>query len=98
MCKYRILLILHILFVLEERHMRIIIDTEKGVFIVPNTFKATLKKQNDILEKAGVDKDKLWTERKFIESAIKDAFERPILTTEQAKEWNPDFEKQVAEK
>lgn len=76
--------------------MRIIIDTEKGVFIVPKTFKGTLKKQNDILAKAGVSEDKFITERKFIEDAIKDAFTRPILTTEQAKEWNPDLEKQVA--
>ena len=76
--------------------MRITIDTDKGIFIVPNTFKSTLKKQNDILKKAGVSEDKLITERKFIESAIKEAFTRPILTTEQAKEWNPDLENQVA--
>lgn len=50
----------------------------------------------DILKKAGVADDKLITERKFIEDAVKDAFTRPILTTEQAKEWNPDLEHQVA--
>lgn len=55
-----------------------------------------MKKQNDILKKAGVADDKLITERKFIEDAVKDAFTRPILTTEQAKEWNPDLENQVA--
>ncbi|MGN0443302.1 MAG: hypothetical protein ACI4F5_01640 [Acutalibacteraceae bacterium] len=76
--------------------MRIIIDTDKGIFIVPNTFRNTLKKQNDILKKAGVADDKLITELKFIEEAVKEAFTRPILTTEQAKEWNPDLEKQVA--
>lgn len=76
--------------------MRITIDTDKGIFIVPKTFKDTLKKQNDILKKAGVTGDKLITERKFIEEAVKDAFTRPILTTEQAKEWNPDLENQVA--
>ena len=76
--------------------MRITIDTDKGIFIVPNTFRNTLKKQNDILKKAGVADDKLITERKFIEDAVKDAFTRPILTTEQAKEWNPDLEHQVA--
>lgn len=76
--------------------MRIIIDTDKGIFIVPNTFKKTLQKQNDILKKAGVSEDKCITERKFIQEAIDNAFSRPILTTEQAKEWNPDLENQVA--
>lgn len=76
--------------------MRITIDTDKGIFIVPKTFKDNLKKQNDILKKAGVSEDKLITERKFIEDAVKEAFTRPILTTEQAKEWNPALENQVA--
>lgn len=76
--------------------MRIVLDTDKGIFIVPKTFRETLKKQNDILKKADVPEDKYITERKFIEEAVKDAFTRPILTTEQAKEWNPDLEHQVA--
>ena len=76
--------------------MRITIDTDKGIFIVPKTFRGTLEKQNEILKKAGVSEDKLITERKFIEEAVRDAFTRPILTTEQAKEWNPDLENQVA--
>ena len=76
--------------------MRITIDTDKGLFIVPKTFEETLKKQNDILKKAGVSEDKLITKRKFIEDAVKEAFTRPILTAEQAKEWNPDLENQVA--
>ena len=76
--------------------MRITIDTDKGIFIVPKTFEDTLKKQNEILKKAGVSDDKLITERKFIEEAVKDAFTRPILTTEQAKKWNPALEHQVA--
>ena len=76
--------------------MRITIDTDKGIFIVPKTFKGTLEKQNEILKKAGVSEDKLITERKFIEEAVRDAFTRPILTAEQAKEWNPDLEHQVA--
>lgn len=88
----------HFLLYFGGKDMRIILDTEKGVFIVPNTFKNTLKKQNDILKKAGVAEDKFITERKFIEDAIADAFNRPILTTEQAKEWNPDLEKQIAKK
>ena len=76
--------------------MRITIDTDKGIFIVPKTFRGTLEKQNEILKKAGVSDDKLITERKFIEEAVNEAFKRPILTTEQAKEWNPDLEHQVA--
>ncbi|MBE6746146.1 MAG: hypothetical protein E7558_01665 [Ruminococcaceae bacterium] len=78
--------------------MRIIIDTDKGIFIVPKTFRATLKKQNDVLKKAGVSEDKFITERKFIEEAIEEAFKRPILSTEQAKDWNPDLEHQIANK
>ena len=76
--------------------MRITLDTDKGIFIVPNTFEKTLEKQNEILKKAGVSEDKLITERKFIEEAIAEAFKRPILSTEQAKDWNPDLENQVA--
>lgn len=72
--------------------MRITIDTEKGIFIVPNTFDKALEKQNAILKKAGVEKE--ITRKSFIEDAIKDAFDRPILTQEQAKEWNPDLENQ----
>lgn len=74
--------------------MRITIDTDKGIFIVPNTFDSNLAKQNEILKKAGVDKQ--ISTKQFIEEAIKDAFTRPILTQEQAKEWNPDLENQMA--
>lgn len=31
--------------------MRITIDTDNGIFIVPNTFNANLAKQNDVLKK-----------------------------------------------
>ena len=74
--------------------MRITIDTEKGIFIVPNTFDKTLAKQNDILKKAGVETP--ITTKQFIEDAIKEAFTRPILTQDQAREWNPDLENQMA--
>ena len=74
--------------------MRITIDTNKGIFIVPNTFESTLAKENAILKKAGVEKQ--ITTKQFIEDAIKEAFTRPILTQEQAKEWNPDLENQMA--
>lgn len=77
--------------------MRITLDTDKGIFIVPNTFKKTLEKQNEILKKAGVSEDKLITERKFIEEAIAEAFKRPIITKEKVKNWDPNFENQVAE-
>ena len=75
--------------------MRITIDTDKGLFIVPNTFEKTLAKQNEILKKAGVE-DKEITAKSFIEDAVKEAFTRPILTQEQAKEWNPNLENQFA--
>ena len=54
--------------------MRITIDTDNGIFIVPNTFNANFAKQNDVLKKAGVDKE--ITPKQFIEDAIKDAFKR----------------------
>lgn len=73
--------------------MRITIDTDKGIIIVPDTFKSNLAKQNAILAKAGV---KETTEREFIEAALKEALARPILTKEQAKEWNPELENQIA--
>lgn len=76
--------------------MRITIDTDKGVFIVPKTFYTNIQQHNEILVKAGVPEDKYITERKFLEEAIEEAFKRPILTTEQAKDWNPDLENQVA--
>ena len=76
--------------------MRIISDTEKGIFIVPKTFRENLKKQNEVLKKAGVPEEKFITERRFIEDAIEEAFKRPILSTDQAKDWNPDLENQVA--
>ena len=96
MCEYRFLAILYIFYYFGGKRMRITIDTDKGIFIVPKTFRETLKKQNEILKKAGVSEDKFITERKFIEDAIEEAFKRPILSTEQAKEWNPDLENQVA--
>ena len=96
MCNFVFLLKLHNFIILEEKHMRIIIDTDKGLFIVPNTFRSTLEKQNNVLKKAGVPEDKFITERKFIEEAVAEAFTRPILTTAQAKEWDPNLEKQVA--
>lgn len=75
--------------------MRITIDTEKKLFIVPKTFENTLKKQNDILKKAGVKQE--ITPKSFINDAIEEAFKHPILTQEQAKDWNPDLENQFAE-
>ena len=74
--------------------MRIILDTDKGIFIVPNTFENMLAKQNATMKKAGVETQ--ITTKQFIEASIKEAFTRPILTKEQAKEWNPDLENQVA--
>lgn len=74
--------------------MRITIDTEKSIFIVPDTFDKTLAKQNEILKKAKVEKQ--ITQKEFIEEAIKEAFTHPILTQTQAKAYDPNFENQIA--
>lgn len=77
--------------------MKITIDTKNGIFIVPNTFFNVIEKQNKLLKKAGItDEDKLITAEKTIREAVEEAFKRPILTVKQAKEWNPDLEKQTA--
>ncbi len=75
--------------------MKITIDTDNGIFIVPNTFFNVIEKQNKLLKKAGVSDDKLITAEKTIREAIDEAFKRPILTVKQAKEWNPDLENQT---
>ena len=75
--------------------MKITIDTDNGIFIVPNTFFNVIEKQNKLLKKAGVSDDKLITTEKTIREAIDEAFKRPILTVKQAKEWNPDLENQT---
>ena len=54
MCKYRFLAILYIFYYFGGKRMRITIDTDKGIFIVPKTFRETLKKQNEILKKAQI--------------------------------------------
>ena len=75
--------------------MKITIDTDNGIFIVPNTFFNVIEKQNKLLKKAGVSDDKLITAEKTIREAIDEAFKRPILTVKQAKEWNPELENQT---
>lgn len=77
--------------------MKITIDTDRNIFIVPNSFYKTIDKHNEVLRKAGVSEDKLITKRKLIEDAIAEAFKRPILTVDQAKDYNEDFENQMAE-
>lgn len=76
--------------------MRITIDTERGLFIVPNTFFTEIEKQNKYLKKAGVSEDKFNTPENVIREAFDEALKRPILTVKQAKEWNPELEKQTA--
>lgn len=76
--------------------MKITIDTERGIFIVPNSFFDIIEKQNKLLKKAGVSEEKYITERSVIEDAVAEAFKRPILTVSQAKDWNPKLENQVA--
>ena len=76
--------------------MKITIDTQRGIFIVPNTFFSEIEKQNKYLKKAGVSEDKFNTPENVITEAFNDAMKRPILTAKQAKEWNPDLENQTA--
>lgn len=78
--------------------MKITIDTERGIFIVPNSFHSTIEKQNKLLKSAGVSDDKLITAKKIIEDAVAEAFKRPVLTVAQARDWNPDLENQIATK
>ena len=75
--------------------MRITLDTEKGIIIVPKTFKDALKKQNTMLKRMGVEKE--LTAKQFIEDAMNEAFSRPLVTQEQLKNWNPEFESQLIE-
>ena len=77
--------------------MRITIDTDKGIIIVPNTFEANLEKQNKYLKKAGVPEDKFNTAEKVIKEAYEEAMKRPVLTVKQAKDWNPELEKQTVQ-
>ena len=50
--------------------MKITIDTEKGIFIVPNTFFTEIEKQNKYLKKAGVPEEKFNTPEKVITEAF----------------------------
>ena len=76
--------------------MKITIDTERGLFIVPNTFFNEIEKQNKYLKKAGVSEDKFNTAEKVITEAFEEAMKRPILTVKQSKEWDGKLEKQTA--
>lgn len=77
--------------------MKIIIDTNRGLFIVPNTFFKEIEKQNKYLKEAGVDKEKFNTAEKVITEAFNEAMKRPILTVKQAKEWDEELENQTAQ-
>lgn len=76
--------------------MKITIDTERGLFIVPNTFFSEIEKQNKYLKKAGVPEDKFNTAEKVITEAFEEAMKRPILTVKQSKEWDGKLENQTA--
>ena len=77
--------------------MKITIDTDRGLFIVPNTFFAEIEKQNKYLKKAGVPEEKFNTAEKVIKEAYEEAMKRPVLTVKQAKDWNPELEKQTVQ-
>ena len=62
--------------------MKITIDTDRGLFIVPNTFFAEIEKQNKYLKKAGVPEEKFNTAEKVIREAYEEAMNDAIDLTD----------------
>ena len=65
----------HFLLFWRKKHMRIILDTEKGRIILPKNFFTQLDKMNKILADGGSDKK--WT----ADTYVKDQFEKAIKET-----------------
>ena len=58
--------------------MRITIDTDKEVIIVPDTYYQQIDKKNEVLEKAGAG-DKKIDYTKYIEESFASAIKKPII-------------------
>ena len=56
--------------------MRIIIDTDKELIIVPDTFYKTIDKKNDVLKQAGI-KDKKIEYIDYVKDCFANAVEKP---------------------
>lgn len=65
--------------------MRIIIDTEKEVIIVPDTYYQQIDRKNNVLEKAGVEKEKMIDYTKFVKDAFETAYAKPFIRKEDLK-------------
>ena len=59
--------------------MRIIIDTEKEVIIVPDTYYQQIDRKNSVLEKAGVEKEKRIDYVQFIKDSFDTAITKSII-------------------
>lgn len=59
--------------------MRIIIDTEKEVIIVPDTYYQQIDRKNNVLEKAGVEKEKMIDYEQFVKDSFEIAFAKPFI-------------------
>lgn len=59
--------------------MRIIIDTEKEVIIVPDTYYQQIDRKNNVLEKAGVEKEKRIDYVQFIKDSFDTAITKSII-------------------
>ncbi|MBO5087797.1 MAG: hypothetical protein J6C01_03900 [Lachnospiraceae bacterium] len=64
--------------------MRIIIDTDKEVIIVPNTFYQQIDKKNEVLRKAGI-KDKTIDYTDFVKDSFEAAYTKPFIRKEDLK-------------
>ena len=65
--------------------MRIIIDTEKEVIIVPDTYYQQIDRKNNVLEKAGVEKEKMIDYTQFVKDSFDIAFAKPFIRKEDLK-------------
>lgn len=67
MCNFRFLSKLHIFIILEEKHMRIILDTEKKTITVPWNYQQKLDEINKIISEVNDDEKKKKTFKGYLE-------------------------------
>ena len=60
--------------------MRIILDTEKGRIVLPNSFFPQLDKMNKILAEGGSDKK--WTAEEYVKDQFEKAMKETMLRAE----------------
>ena len=64
--------------------MRIIIDTDKEVIIVPDTYYQQIDKKNEVLEKAGAA-DKKIDYTQYVKDSFNAAIQKPMIRKEDLK-------------